>query len=46
MSQVQVEQKSYEMPPQEGFTVALFLTVADVERSTCASMKGFSAATF
>ena len=33
MNQVQVEQKTYEMPPQEGFTVALFLTVADVERS-------------
>ena len=33
MSQVQVEQKSYQMPPQEGFTVAHFLTVADVERS-------------
>ena len=33
MSQVQVEQKSYQMPPQEGFTVAHFLTVTDVERS-------------
>jgi catechol 2,3-dioxygenase-like lactoylglutathione lyase family enzyme len=33
MSQVQVEQKTYQMPPQEGFTVAHFLTVADVERS-------------
>jgi len=33
MNQVQVEQKSYQMPPQDGFTVALFLTVADVERS-------------
>ena len=33
MSQVQVEQKSYQMPPQDGFTVAHFLTVADVERS-------------
>ena len=33
MSQVQVEQKSYQMPPQEGFSVAHFLTVADVERS-------------
>jgi hypothetical protein len=28
MNQVQVEQKSYQMPPQDGFTVALFLTVA------------------
>src|SRR3974390_1415118 len=33
MSQVQVEQKSYRMPPQEGFTVAHFITVADIERS-------------
>jgi catechol 2,3-dioxygenase-like lactoylglutathione lyase family enzyme len=33
MSQVQVEQKTYEMPPREGFTVAHFLTVADIERS-------------
>jgi predicted enzyme related to lactoylglutathione lyase len=33
MNQVQVEQKSYLMPPQDGFTVAHFLTVADIERS-------------
>ena len=33
MTQVQVEQKSYEMPPTEGFSVAHFLTVADIERS-------------
>ena len=33
MSEVQVEQKTSEMPPREGFTVAHFLTVADVERS-------------
>src|SRR6201996_6952913 len=31
MSQVQGEQ--YRMPPQDGFTVAHFLVVADVERS-------------
>jgi predicted enzyme related to lactoylglutathione lyase len=30
---VQVGQKSYEMPPREGFTVTHFLTVADIERS-------------
>jgi len=30
---VQVEQKSYEMPPRDGFSVAHFLTVADVDRS-------------
>ena len=33
MNEVQVEQKGYQMPPQEGFTVAHFLTVADIERS-------------
>jgi predicted enzyme related to lactoylglutathione lyase len=29
---VQIEQKSYEMPPRDGFTVALFITVAEIER--------------
>jgi predicted enzyme related to lactoylglutathione lyase len=33
MNQVQVEHKSYQLPPQDGFTVAHFLTVADIERS-------------
>ena len=33
MSPVQVEQKTYQMPPKEGITVAHFLTVADIERS-------------
>ena len=33
MNSVQVEQKSYEMPPREGISVAQFLTVADIERS-------------
>ena len=33
MDEVQVDQKSYQMPPDEGFTVAYFLTVADLERS-------------
>jgi predicted enzyme related to lactoylglutathione lyase len=33
MNHVQVEQKTFQMPPQEGFTVAHFLTVADIERS-------------
>jgi predicted enzyme related to lactoylglutathione lyase len=32
MNAVQVQQKSYEMP-HEGFTVAYFLTVADIDRS-------------
>jgi hypothetical protein len=33
MNSVQIERKSYEMPPQDGFTIAHFLTVADIERS-------------
>ena len=33
MGSVQIEQKSYEMPPRDGFTVAHFLTVADIDRS-------------
>ena len=33
MNAVQVEQKSYEMPPREGISIAQFLTVADIERS-------------
>jgi catechol 2,3-dioxygenase-like lactoylglutathione lyase family enzyme len=33
MNAVLVEQKSYEMPPRDGFTVAHFLTVADIDRS-------------
>jgi predicted enzyme related to lactoylglutathione lyase len=33
MNPVQVEQKNFSMPPQDGFTVAHFLTVADIERS-------------
>ena len=34
MNEVQVEQKNYEMPPRDGFTVAYFLTVGDVDLST------------
>ena len=33
MNSVQIEQKSYEMPPRDGFTVTLFITVADIDRS-------------
>ena len=33
MSEVQVDGKNYEMPPREGFTIAHFLTVADLKRS-------------
>jgi predicted enzyme related to lactoylglutathione lyase len=32
-SQVQVGQKSYEMPPKDGMTIAHFMVVADIERS-------------
>ena len=40
---IQVEQKSYEMPPLEGFTVTLFITVADIERSARYYEKVFGA---
>ena len=30
---VQIQRKSYEMPPRDGFSVAHFLTVADINRS-------------
>ena len=33
MDQVQVDQKTYQMPPKEGFTIAHFLTVTDLKRS-------------
>ncbi len=33
MSSGQIEQKRYEMPPTEGFTVTHFITVADIDRS-------------
>ena len=33
MNRVEVDAVSYEMPPQVGFTVAHFLTVADIDRS-------------
>jgi catechol 2,3-dioxygenase-like lactoylglutathione lyase family enzyme len=33
MDEVKVDQSSYQMPPKEGFTIAHFLTVTDVERS-------------
>ena len=31
MTQVQVGQKTYQMLPQDGFSVAHFITVADVD---------------
>jgi predicted enzyme related to lactoylglutathione lyase len=33
MNQVEVEQKSYQMPPVQGITIAHFLIVASIERS-------------
>src|SRR5262249_21972335 len=33
MNGVQIEQKSYEMPPREGISIAHFLTVTDIDRS-------------
>jgi catechol 2,3-dioxygenase-like lactoylglutathione lyase family enzyme len=33
MSGVNVEQKSYEMPPRDGISIAHFLTVKDIDRS-------------
>ena len=43
MNTVQVEQKSYEMPPREGISIAHFLTVADIERSARYYEKVFGA---
>ncbi|HEY2706569.1 MAG TPA: VOC family protein [Caulobacteraceae bacterium] len=43
MDQVQVGQQSFQMPPQDGFTIAHFLTVADIERSASFYEKVFGA---
>jgi len=43
MSSVQIEQKSYEMPPREGISIAHFLTVADIDRSARYYEKVFGA---
>ena len=43
MNAVQIEQKSYEMPPREGLSVAHFLTVADIHRSARYYEKVFGA---
>ena len=40
---VQIEQKSYEMPPREGISIAQFLTVTDIERSARYYEKVFGA---
>jgi predicted enzyme related to lactoylglutathione lyase len=43
MSNVQVEYQSYSMTPKEGFSIAYFLTVADIERSARFYEKVFGA---
>jgi catechol 2,3-dioxygenase-like lactoylglutathione lyase family enzyme len=43
MSSVQIGQKSYEMPPREGISIAHFLTVADIARSARYYEKVFGA---
>ena len=43
INSVQIEQKSYEMPPREGISIAQFLTVADIERSARYYEKVFGA---
>ena len=43
MDSVQVEQKSYQMPPLEGMSIAHFLTVKDIERSARYYEKVFGA---
>jgi putative intracellular protease/amidase/predicted enzyme related to lactoylglutathione lyase len=40
---VQIEQRSYEMPPREGISIAHFLTVVDVDRSARFYEKVFGA---
>ena len=43
MSNVQVGQQNFEMPPREGISIAHFLTVADIDRSTNYYEKVFGA---
>jgi predicted enzyme related to lactoylglutathione lyase len=43
MNAVQIDQKSYEMPPREGISIAQFLTVADIARSAHYYEKVFGA---
>lgn len=43
MNSVQIEQKSYKMPPRDGISIAHFLTVADIERSAHYYEKVFGA---
>jgi len=43
MKAVEVEQKSYEMPPRAGLSIAHFLAVNDIERSARYYEKVFGA---
>ena len=43
MNAVEIEKKSYEMPPRDGISIAQFLTVADIERSARYYEKVFGA---
>jgi catechol 2,3-dioxygenase-like lactoylglutathione lyase family enzyme len=43
MSSVQIERKNYEMPPKEGISITIFLTVADIQRSARYYEKVFGA---
>ena len=43
MSSVGIGQKSYEMPPKEGISIAHFLTVTDIQRSLDYYAKVFGA---
>jgi hypothetical protein len=43
MNAVQIEQKSYEIPPREGISIAHFLTVTDIERTARYYEKVFGA---
>jgi len=43
VSSIQIDQKSYEMPPREGMSIAHFLTVADIDRSASYYEKVFGA---
>ncbi len=41
MDEVRVDESNYQMPPREGFTVAHFITVADIARSVAFYEKVF-----
>jgi len=43
MASVKIEEKSYEMPPKDGMSIAHFLTVKDIERSARYYEKVFGA---